>query len=545
MRAPSNPGRAVRAAAARLGATLAALALVASTAAGASAGTTQKVGTSTAVPVVTMQGGAVRGAAGSGAYTFRGLPYAAAPIGDLRWRPPAPPAAWPGVRDATEYGASCAQPAAPPFSVASSDEDCLFLNVTTRTLRVGAGLPVLVWFHGGGWTNGAGRDFDASKLAQNGVVVVTLNYRLGALGFLAHPALAASPGGASGNYGHMDQQAALRWVKENIRQFGGDPRNVTIAGESAGALSVIGHMISDGSRGLFHRAIIQSGSFALHQMSRAQGEAFGQAFAAMVDCPDQSASCLRQAPVSKLLEKFPPFAIPGIVDGEVFEETFGSALEAGHFARVPVINGVNQDEQLLFVVTGVTVRERFVPIPTGPNSITAENYESNIAAVLGVSPARAAEIAAAYPVDAYPAPLLAFSTLNHDASWACPALQINQWLAKRVPTFAYEFNDANAPARFFPQLGRATHTNELHYIFDQPDAPIQQPFSPESAALAADMRDAWASFASSGDPGVKSDLHWPAFGGRDQHRVISLDTAGSAIFRDFPSRHQCAFWSGG
>jgi para-nitrobenzyl esterase len=544
VRAQFIPRRPIRAAATKVGTAVAALAVVASTAAGANAGTIQKA-TSTADPVVSIEGGTVRGAAGSGIYSFRGLPYAAAPTGDLRWRPPAPPVAWPGVRDATEYGANCAQPDSPPFSVASAAEDCLFLNVTTPSLRSGAKLPVLAWIHGGGWTGGAGRDFDGTKLAQTGVVVVTINYRLGALGYLTHPALAATPGGASGNYGQMDQQAALRWVQSNIRRFGGDPANVTIAGESAGALSVIGHLISDGSRGLFHRAIIQSGSFARNQLSRAQGESFGQAFAAKVDCPDQTASCLRNVPVSKLLANFPPVAIPGVVDGEVFKESFGSALAAGRFARVPVINGVNQDEQLVFVVIGLTVRETYIPIPTGPNSITAENYESNIAAVLDVSPSRAAEIAARYPVDAYPLPLVAFSTLNNDASWACPALQMNQWFAKRVPTFAYEFNDSNAPARYFPQFGLATHTNELPYIFDLPDAPIQQPFSADSAELAADMRDAWASFAGTGDPGLRSDFRWPSFGGADQQRVISLDTAGSAIFRDFGSRHNCDFWSGG
>jgi len=545
MRAQFTPRRPVRAAAAKVGAAVAALALVASAAVGANAGNTQKASTSTADPVVTIEGGAVRGAAGSGIYSFRGLPYAAAPTGDLRWRPPAPLVPWPGVRDATEYGANCAQPDSPPFSVASAAEDCLFLNVTTPSLGNGAKLPVLVWIHGGGWTGGAGRDYDGTKLAQNGVVVVTINYRLGALGYLTHPALAVTPGGASGNYGQMDQQAALRWVQSNIRRFGGDPSNVTIAGESAGALSVIGHLISDGSSGLFDRAIIQSGSFARNQLSRAQGEAFGQAFAASVDCPDQTSSCLRNVPVSKLLASFPPVAIPGVVDGEVFKESFGSALAAGRFARVPVINGVNQDEQLVFVVIGLTVRETYVPIPTGPNSITAENYESNIAAVLGVSASRAAEIAAQYPVAAYPLPLVAFSTLNNDASWACPAFQMNQWFAKRVPTFAYEFNDSNAPARFFPQFGLATHTNELSYIFDLPDAPIQQPFSADSAELAMDMRGAWASFASTGDPGSTSDLRWPSFGGGDQHRVLSLDTVGSEIFRDFGSRHNCAFWSGG
>jgi len=408
-----------------------------------------------------------------------------------------------------------------------------------------------VWIHGGGWTTGAGRDYDPTKLMQNGVVVVTINYRLGALGFLAHPALASVPGGPSGNYGHMDQQAALRWVKRNIGKFGGDEDNVTIAGESAGALSVLLHLVSDGSRGLFDRAIVESGSFALTQQSLAQGEAFGQAFAAndQVGCSNQTAECLRKVPVDTLVHNFCPdagcAAIPGIVDGAVLKESFGTALAAGRFARVPVLNGVNHDEQRVFVtLLGVTVtRGSFIPLLERP--ITAENYERNIAAVLGVSDARAAAIAAEYPVGAYSSPEIAFSTLDNDASWACPALQMDQWLARRVPAFAYEFDDDNPPARYFPPLGVATHGNEIPYIFDVPDAPIQAPFSPDSAALAATMQAAWASFAATGDPSSESDVRWPSFGGASQQRVLSLLAPGSVVIRDFASRHHCSFWAAG
>ncbi len=499
-------------------------------------------------PIVTIDGGAVRGAAVPGGYAFRGLPYAAPPTGRLRWRAPQPQAAWNGVRDATQFAPSCPQPPG-PFGVGVRSEDCLYLNVSTSTLRRDAERPVFVWIHGGGWTTGAGRDYDPTKLMQNGVVVVTINYRLGALGFLAHPALASVPGGSSGNYGHMDQQAALRWVQRNIRRFGGDPDNVTIAGESAGALSVLVHLVSDGSRGLFDRAILQSGSFALKQQSLAEGEAFSQAFAASAGCPDQTAECLRKVPVDTLVNNFCPdagcAAIPGIVDGKVLKESFGTALAAGRFARVPVLNGVNHDEQRVFVIlleVSVTGGS-FVPLFERP--ITAENYQRNIAAVLGVSTSRAAEIAAEYPVAAYPSPAIAFSTLDNDASWACPALQMDQWLARRVPTFAYEFNDDNPPQRYFPPLGVATHGNEIPYILDVPDAPFQEPFSPDSEALAATMRAAWASFAASGDPSSASDVRWPLFGGASQQRVLSLATLASVVTRDFASRHHCAFWAGG
>jgi len=495
-------------------------------------------------PIVTIDGGAVRGVAVPGGYAFRGLPYAAAPIGDLRWRAPEPPAAWNDIRDAIQFAPSCPQLSSTMTVV--GDEDCLYLNVSTPTLRRDADRPVLVWIHGGGWTQGAGRDYDPAKLAAEGIVVVTINYRLGALGFLAHPALASVPGGPSGNYGHMDQQAALRWVQHNIGRFGGDPHNVTIAGQSAGALSVLVHLVSDGSRGLFHKAIVQSGSFALKQQSLAEGEAFGQTFAADVDvgCSDQTAECLRKVPFATLVNKFPGAAIPGIVDGKVLKESFGTALAGGRFARVPFLNGVVHDEQRVFVVyLNLTVTGgSYVPIPD-PHPITAESYEPVIAAVLGVSASRAASIAAEYPLGAYPSPAIAFSTLDNDASWACPALQMDQWLTKRVPTFAYEFNDDNAPARYFPTPGVATHTSELPYIFDLPYAPFQDPFSPDSEALAASMRAAWASFAASGDPASASNVRWPSFGGASQQRVLSLLAPGSSVIRDFASRHHCSFWA--
>jgi para-nitrobenzyl esterase len=499
-------------------------------------------------PIVNIEGGTVRGIAVSGGFAFRGLPYAAAPTGNLRWRPPEPPAAWSGVRDATQFAPSCPQQQSQNifFPPGTFDEDCLYLNVSTPSLR-GKDLPVLVWIHGGGLTQDASRNYDGTKLAANGMVVVTINYRLGALGFLAHPALASVSGGPTGNYGWMDQQAALRWVQRNIRRFGGNPDNVTIAGQSAGALSVLMHLVSDGSRGLFHKAIVQSGSFALTQQSLATGEAFGQAFAASpnVGCQDQTAECLRSLPVDTLVNNFPGAAIPGIVDGKVITESIGTALAAGRFARVPVLNGVNTDEQRVFVtLLGLTVTGGyFVGIPGGPGSITTENYENDIAAVLGVSASRAASIAAEYPVTDYPSAEIAFSTLDNDASWACPALQMDQWLAKRAPTFAYEFNDNNPPPRYFPPLGVATHGNEIPYILDQPYAPIQAPFSPDSEALAVTMRAAWASFAASGDPSLASNVRWPSFSATQQ-RVLSLLAPGSTVIRNFASQHHCSFWAG-
>jgi len=497
-------------------------------------------------PIVNIEGGVVRGVAVPGGYVFRGLPYAAPPLGDLRWRPPEPPARWNGVRDATEFAPACPQLPS-MFSTGPTDEDCLYLNVYTPGLGrsrsgdegYGGHRPVLVWIHGGGWTVGSGRDFDATKLMRDGIVVVTINYRLGALGFLAHPALASRPDGPSGNYGHMDQQAALRWVHENIDRFDGNPDNVTIDGQSAGALSVLVHLVSRGSRGLFDRAIVESGSFALIQQSLAAGEAFGQTFSTSVGCPDQTAECLRSLPVADLVSNFPGAAIPGIIDGKVLTESLGTALAAGRFAHVPVLNGVTHDEQRVFVTElGLTVTGGiYVPIP---EPITPESYERVIAAVLGVSASRATSIAAEYPVDAYPSPPIAFSTLDNDASWACPALQMDHWLAERVPTFAYEFNDDNAPTRYFPALDPtvATHTSEIPYIFDLPGAPFQGQLNPDQQELAASMRAAWANLAVSGNPSTQG-VAWPSF---DDAHVMSLVPPQPQVEADFASRHHCSFW---
>jgi para-nitrobenzyl esterase len=497
-------------------------------------------------PIVTIDGGRVRGLTVSAGYVFRGLPYAAAPTGRLRWRAPQPPAEWQDVRDATLYAPSCPQPAG--FTLGAQDEDCLYLNVFTSTLGAdhhGEDRPVLVWIHGGGFTSGAGRDYDATRLAADGIVVVTINYRLGALGFLSHPALASSPGGSSGNYGLMDQQAALRWVRLNIEHFGGDPDNVTIAGESAGGTAVLAHLVSRSSRGLFRRAIVESGSFALTQQSLAIAEANGQAFASSAGCPDQTAECLRNLPTDDLVRNFPTVAIPGVVDGRILTESIGTALAGGRFARVPILNGTNHDEERLFLVLGAFLHLPGLTVSGGtyvvvPEPITPDSYRRDIAFVLSVTEARAAAIAVEYPVNSYGSPALTFSALVADANFACPALQMDTWLSRRTPTFAYEFNDDAAPWRYAPiKPPVATHLSELPYLFDLPDAPIQVPLSLDQEALAASMRTAWANFAASGDPS-SAEVSWPLF---DGVTVMSLVAPQPQVVTDFAWTHHCSFWA--
>ena len=500
-------------------------------------------------PIVRIDDGVVRGTTAGTVDEFLGLPYAASPTGNLRWRPPAPPASWKGVRDATQFGPSCPQattrnPFLPPGPIS---EDCLYLNVYAPTLRGGdeGGRPVLVWIHGGGLTLDGGRNYDGSKLAADGIVVVTINYRLGALGFLAHPALASRPDGAAGNYGLMDQQAALRWVQRNIARFGGDPYNVTIAGQSAGGLSVLAQLVSRGARGLFQRAIVQSGSFALTQQPLAAAEAAGEKFAAAVGCTDQTAQCLRNVPVSDLVSNF-GVEIPGVVDGSVLTESIGTAIADGQFARVPILNGITHDEEMIFVdglgiaVSGGTD----VLVPERP--VTPANYQANIASVLGVSGARAAAIAGEYPPGAsQSAADLAFSTLVADANFACPALQLDRLTASRVPTYAYQFNDDHAPVNIakpgaLPPI--ATHGTELPYLFDQPNAPFPAMLTATQQALAASMRAAWANFAASGDPSSRA-LPWPSFG--DGAQVMSLVEPQPQVQTDFAAAHHCAFWAAG
>jgi para-nitrobenzyl esterase len=493
-------------------------------------------------PIVRTEGGALRGVVASGVGTFLGVPYAAPPVGDLRWRAPRAASAWRGVRDATAFAPSCPQRPglfAPPPVLS---EDCLYLNVYTPALdnHRGRPRPVIVWIHGGGLALDGARNYVPTQLAAEGTVVVTINYRLGALGALAHPALASRPGGPAGNYGLMDQQAALRWVQRNIDEFGGDPHNVTIAGESAGGLSVLAHLISQGSRGLFQRAIVQSGTFALNQQSLSDAEAFGQAFASGVGCADQTATCLRNLPVDTLVNNFPTFAIPGVVDGKVLTESIGSALAAGRFARVPILNGSNHDEEFIFVVGQNVAVSGGTFVPLDPAGVNEQNYVQQIKTTLGVSDDRAAAIAAEYPTSSYPFPAVALSALVGDANFACTAQQVDQWASARVPTFAYEFNDDAAPARYARGIPVATHGAELPYLFDLPNAPIQDPFDADQQQLAASMRAAWARFAATGDPSTPN-LRWPSF--RQGGRGLSLVPPQPQIDSGFAARHHCAFWA--
>jgi len=510
-------------------------------------------------PLVITEDGIFRGVATSTVNEFMGIRYAQAPVGDLRWKPPHRPERATGVQDATQFGNHCPQPAS-PFGLASTTEDCLFLNVFTPARHSAAGrdskdenhgpghgLPVMFWMHGGALVVGESDDYNPHRLAEQGVVVVTMNYRLGALGFLAHPALSAEAADpdddndkehapSSGNYGIMDQQLALKWVKRNIEAFGGNPHNVTIFGESAGGLSTFSNLVSPSARGLFERAIVESGAYRLTLPGLATAEAQGAAFATAEGCADQTAACLRALTVEQVLAKENAAGYVTNVDGRVIPQSIDTALASGAFNRVPVMNGSNHDEWRLFVALN-DVFAGIIPTPA--------NYPQVIARTLGIPVAATGPIVALYP----PGPStqsteLALGAMGTDAIFACPAHFADELASRFVPTFAYEFNDENAPQNFLPFAGfpyGAAHASEIQYLFDLRPAIPSAPLSADQQQLAGNMVDYWTAFAANGNPNQRSTPVWPAFSFARQE-MQSFVPPVPRNENTFAIDHKCAFW---
>ncbi|HEY7051612.1 MAG TPA: carboxylesterase family protein [Mycobacterium sp.] len=479
--------------------------------------------------------GAVRGAFADDHLLFAGIPYAAPPLGALRFRPPQPPPSWQGVRDASKSGPRCVQDTRndPDFG-RSISEDCLTLNVWTPLKRAEAPRPVLVWIHGGSFTNGSGDIYDSRWLADRGdIVVVTINYRLGALGFLAHPALTAS--GNAGNFGFEDQQAALRWVRDNIARFGGDEQKVTIAGESAGAMSVCDHLVAPGSAGLFRAAILQSGPCqAQGDLQHAQRVSID--YAAARGCADaaRAAECLRALPAQKLND--PPLYYPFGAGGMTGPVTGTDALPIdpmkavaqGNWARVPVLIGTNHDEWTVFA-TQQYLGERKMP-----------DYPQVLADAFGADSARVAQ---QYPLSQYINSALAYSAAMTDRLFACPANQMESALMRDAPVYAYEFNDPNAPTppplRTAPFPVGAGHGLELRYLFDIGGAPA---LTDVQQKLSHQMIDYWSAFVATKEPRVDSAPPWPAL--RGAHGPwMSLQPPDVHPVTSFADEHKCGFWS--
>ena len=483
--------------------------------------------------------GLVRGVATDTTVVFRGIPYAAPPVGALRWRPPQAPARRRDVLDATRFANHCPQIAG-AFGQGSTTEDCLFLNVWAPGPERGLGLrPVMVWIHGGALVTGESDDYDATRLVDQGdVIVVTINYRLGELGFLAHPALTAeSPDQASGNYGLLDQQEALRWVRRNILLFGGDPGRVTIFGESAGGLSVHSQLASPGSAGLFQRAIVESGAYQLTQPSLAAAEAAGAAFATAAGCTDQSAACLRGLSVAQVLAAQPggTTGASPTIDHKFLTQSVGAAFASGQFNRVPILEGANHDEWRLFV--GITELTTGAPLP-------AVAYPAAIQATLGVPAAVVPLFVAQYPLTSFASPSLALSALGSDGIFDCNARFVAQKVSQFVPTFAYEFADPNAPQRFLPPVSfpyAAAHASEIQYVFDLPVTVPAPGLDADQQKLAATMVSYWTTFARTGQPSSRGVPAFPAYQA-SADVVQSLVPPRPAPETGFAAAHDCAFW---
>src|SRR5271170_5021464 len=497
-------------------------------------------------PLVFTFSGLVRGSVSSeGVHQFLGIPYTAPPVDDQRWRPPAAHAPWFAPLEATKFANHCPQPAS-PFGVPSVTEDCLFLNVFTPDARDFPELrPVMVWIHGGALVFGESDDYDPTALIKNGVIVVTINYRLGALGFLAHPAFAdekTDPDhdgdfatGSAGDYGLMDQQLALRWVRDNILFFGGDPLNVTIFGESAGGLSVFSQLASPPSQGLFHKAIIESGAYALTTQTLATAETTGTTFATAAGCSSQTAACLRALPVTTILATENPAGYTPNIDGEFFPLSLNTALATGQFHQVPVIQGSNHDEWRLFTAIDFD-------LTVGPIANNETAYEAALASLMGPG---APFVAAEYPLASFQSADLAFATAGTDVVFACPAYGADLSMSQFVPLSTYEFNDENAPQDFLPPVTfpyGAAHASELQYLFNLPITIPRPPLTSPQIQLSSSMQHYWTNFAKSGTPNGAGLPAWPQFNPLEGN-FQSLIPPSPVQETTFATNHKCAFWA--
>src|SRR5262249_9449976 len=364
------------------------------------------------------------------------------------------------------------------------------------------------------------------------------NYRLGALGFTAHPALTAeSPDHASGNYGLMDQQEALRWVHRNIALFGGDPLRVTIFGESAGGPSRHTQLASPGAPGPFQRAIVESGAYQLTQPSLATVEAAGTAFATRAGCTDQTAACLRGLTVEQVLANQGTglaVATP-VIDGLFLIKSVGAAFASGNFNQVPIMEGANHDEWRLFV--GIT------ELTTG-HPLTDAGYPAAIQATLGIPASVVPLFVAQYPLASFPSPSLALSALGTDAIFDCNARFVDQKVSQFVPTFAYEFSDPNAPERFLPPVSfsyGAAHASEIQYLFTLPVTVPAPALDAAQQQLSEAMISYWTTFARTGQPSSFQAPFWARFSTANDS-MQSLVTPRPQPETTFAADHRCAFW---
>jgi para-nitrobenzyl esterase len=495
--------------------------------------------------IVRTEAGSVRGVQRDGYREFQGVRYAAPPVGALRFRPPQPAAPWRGIADATRPGAQCAQLNFPPDTNAETyGEDCLYVNVSTPSGGAAGDwpLPVLVWFHGGGWVYGRGDQFPGGPMAVQGeVVVVTVNFRLGPLGFLAQHDLSQQNGPVgSGSAALLDQQAALRWVQQNIARFGGDPRNVTISGESSGASAACLQMTSPSAKGLFSRAIVESYACPYRYTPLAAAEKQGDAVAAAAGCPDPAtrAACLRTPGdgfVKRLLQAWSAAGL-GLfpVGGSALPVQPAEAIASGKFNRVPILVGNNRDEMSMFTPMG--------PPPRSPDGFTSAQYEATLTQRYG---ALAKQVLAMYPVKSYSSPLRALAAVDSDATSPqanCVNLGAYDSIAKAgAPVFAYQFRDRTAtPFIDLPGYDEgAEHAVALPYLW--PGLGGVKLTGPQEE-LSRTMLRYWANFAAHGDPNGEDLPAWHRFHGAADVQGLDLTQAGGARPFDLAAESHCSFW---
>jgi len=503
--------------------------------------------------IVTKQG-PLKGLALTGENEYLGIPYAAPPVGNLRWMPPQPPAKFKGLFHATQFGSPCTQ----TFDTPSS-EDCLYLNVYVPTGKAPKnGFPVMVWIHGGGLVFGAGSDYDPTPIVEGGnVIVVTINYRLGFLGFFAHAAIDGE-GHLNANYGLMDQQFALHWVHQNIAEFGGNPKRVTIFGESAGGFSVLSNVASPTAAGLFVEGIVESGGYAEFQdywdplsvVSLATAETIGTVLvpagttiAANVGCSNQTAACLRVVSASALLAQEGSIVFP-IVDGTVLTQTLDSAFGSGEFNRVPVLAGTNHDEWRNQIA---------IEYDLAGHPLTDAEYPAAVYAFFGLpyptpdNPFVDFLINVEYPLTNYPPPAgysvsapLALGALGTDEFFVCTQRNGELELSQYVPTYVYEFHDETAPS-IFPPLSFPpgdAHFFEVQYLFDYFGIPTV--FNADQRQLSNTMIAYWTNFAKTGNPNSAAVPEWPQFVAGGSLESLVAPTPVSQTDASFDADHKCS-----
>jgi para-nitrobenzyl esterase len=472
---------------------------------------------------IDVTGGTVAGTAQGDLKVFKGIPFAAPPVGALRWADPAPVVAWQGTKQATQYGAPCMQdPSMMKFMgiSAAASEDCLYLNVWTPAKARGDKLPVMVWIYGGGFAGGATSAplYDGSKLAGKGVIVVSVAYRLGALGFMADPELSKESGHGSGNYGLEDQIAGLKWVQDNIARFGGDPANVTIFGESAGGIAVSMLGASPLAKGLFAKAISESGGNfgparkdnegGVNMRALADAEKQGADFLKALAAKDIAAA--RALPADKIQSGPGAGAQGGFwpnFDGYVLPGDQYELYSQGKFNDTPVLIGTNSDEGALFVQGPVAPAQFEKQIRT--------QYGASADALLAVYPHATAAEALQSSRDVFRDTAFAWPT------WTWAKLQTEKGTH---PAYVYYF-DVRTPA----QPGGSSHASEMPYVFGNIDVPTVGGSKPDKAT-SDQMMTYWTNFAKTGDPNGSGVPEWPKFTLKDQQvRVLGTSPGVSPV----------------